>query len=185
VKSSLTFLRKTRWARKKVEDWFIAELRRNEPLKNQGRIVPGTPCLAMVLVLTSDNGRGGVESREFGKSTGLRVTYGCRRSSRSSPRAGIAWWLCPYLAYLPEKDRLLMLVNCDYPHRAEVCSATIAGLRGVHRNRDGRYRRQAAPGMGTSLCYLGGGNVLFYGSARWFSRDYGQTWQESVPWHQP
>ncbi len=26
VKSSLTFLRKTPWARKKIEDWFIAEL---------------------------------------------------------------------------------------------------------------------------------------------------------------
>jgi len=26
VKSSLTFLRKTPWARKKVEGWFIAEL---------------------------------------------------------------------------------------------------------------------------------------------------------------
>ncbi len=26
VKSSLTFLRKTPWARKKVEDWFLAEL---------------------------------------------------------------------------------------------------------------------------------------------------------------
>ncbi len=26
VKSSLTFLRKMPWARKKVEDWFIAEL---------------------------------------------------------------------------------------------------------------------------------------------------------------
>ncbi len=26
VKSSLTFLRKTPWARQKVEDWFISEL---------------------------------------------------------------------------------------------------------------------------------------------------------------
>ena len=26
VKSSLTFLRKTPWARQRVEDWFIAEL---------------------------------------------------------------------------------------------------------------------------------------------------------------
>lgn len=26
IKSSLTFLRKTPWARKKVEDWFIGEL---------------------------------------------------------------------------------------------------------------------------------------------------------------
>jgi uncharacterized protein (DUF2132 family) len=30
VKSSLTFLRKTPWARAKVEDWFIAELSQNE-----------------------------------------------------------------------------------------------------------------------------------------------------------
>jgi len=29
VKSSLTFLRKTPWARKKVEAWFLAELRKN------------------------------------------------------------------------------------------------------------------------------------------------------------
>lgn len=28
VKSSLTFLRKTPWARKKVEDWYVADLRR-------------------------------------------------------------------------------------------------------------------------------------------------------------
>jgi uncharacterized protein (DUF2132 family) len=27
VKSSLTFLRKTPWARKKVEDWYVAERR--------------------------------------------------------------------------------------------------------------------------------------------------------------
>ncbi len=28
VKSSLTFLRKTPWARKKVEDWYVEDLRR-------------------------------------------------------------------------------------------------------------------------------------------------------------
>jgi uncharacterized protein (DUF2132 family) len=27
VKSSLTFLRKTPWARKKVEDWYVAEMK--------------------------------------------------------------------------------------------------------------------------------------------------------------
>ncbi|HSI13663.1 MAG TPA: VF530 family protein [Chthoniobacter sp.] len=31
VKSSLTFLRKTPWARKRVEDWFIAECQGLEP----------------------------------------------------------------------------------------------------------------------------------------------------------
>ncbi|MDQ7773332.1 MAG: VF530 family protein [Elusimicrobiales bacterium] len=27
VKSSLTFLRKTPWARRKIEDWYVADLR--------------------------------------------------------------------------------------------------------------------------------------------------------------
>jgi uncharacterized protein (DUF2132 family) len=31
VKSSLTFLRKTPWARRRVEDWFLAENYRREP----------------------------------------------------------------------------------------------------------------------------------------------------------
>ncbi len=31
VKSSLTFLRKTPWARKRVEDWFIAEAMDSAP----------------------------------------------------------------------------------------------------------------------------------------------------------
>jgi hypothetical protein len=88
----------------------------------------------------------------------------------------------PYIVYMPEKDRLLMLVNCDYPHHAEVLFSDDHGaswsppkpaLTGI----DGK----PVAGMGTSLCYLGAGSVLFYGSARWFSRDYGQTWRESVP----
>jgi len=32
VKSSLTFLRKTPWARKKVEDWFIGEMEPPKPV---------------------------------------------------------------------------------------------------------------------------------------------------------
>jgi len=32
VKSSLTFLRKNLWARKKVEDWFISELPPSPPV---------------------------------------------------------------------------------------------------------------------------------------------------------
>ena len=31
IKSSLTFLRKTPWARKKVEDWFVHELKGSAP----------------------------------------------------------------------------------------------------------------------------------------------------------
>lgn len=88
----------------------------------------------------------------------------------------------PYLAYLPEKDRLLMLVSCDYPHHAEVLfsddqGATWSSPKPALVGADG----QPLPGLGTSLRYLGEGTVLFYSSSRWFSRDYGQTWKESVP----
>lgn len=83
----------------------------------------------------------------------------------------------PYLIYMPEKDRLLMLVNCDYPHHAEVLfsddrGASWSSPKPAITGTDGK----PVVGMGTSLCYLREGNVLFYGSALWFSRDHGQTW---------
>ena len=88
----------------------------------------------------------------------------------------------PYLAYLPEKDRLLMLVSCDYPHHAEI---SISDDRGASWSspKPARVGSEGKPlaGLGTSLCYLGEGTVLFYSSRRWLSRDYGQTWKESVP----
>jgi uncharacterized protein (DUF2132 family) len=45
VKSSLTFLRKTPWARKKVEDWFIRELALEDsaPESNPPPRSPGLP----------------------------------------------------------------------------------------------------------------------------------------------
>ena len=87
----------------------------------------------------------------------------------------------PYIVYMPEKDRLLMLVSCDYPHHAEVLFSDDRGLtwsdpKPAISGKDGR----PLPALGTGLCYLGDGNVLFYAGSRWFSRDYGQTWKESV-----
>ena len=87
----------------------------------------------------------------------------------------------PYIVYMPEKDRLLMLVSCDYPHHTEVLfsddrGATWSDPKPAIQGKDGK----PLPALGTSLCYLGDGNVLLYSGARWFSRDYGQTWKESV-----
>jgi uncharacterized protein (DUF2132 family) len=46
VKSSLTFLRKTPWARTRVEDWFIGEMVRSQPSAPDDSAAPaprGTP----------------------------------------------------------------------------------------------------------------------------------------------
>ncbi len=90
----------------------------------------------------------------------------------------------PYVIYMPEKDRLLMLVNCDYPHIPYIMTsddhgATWTDPRPVSVDKDGKPLHI---GLGTSLTYLGSGNTLLYaGTRRWFSRDYGKTWGDTVP----
>jgi hypothetical protein len=86
----------------------------------------------------------------------------------------------PYIVYMPEKDRLLMLVGCDYPHHAEVLTsddrgATWSDARAVLFDEEGN----AVSGLGISLTDLGKGHVLFHAAGnRWVSRDYGDTWQK-------
>ena len=74
----------------------------------------------------------------------------------------------PYIVYMPEKDRLLMLVSCDYPperkpvHYAMVLASDDRGVtwsepRPVHRSADGK-----PVGLGVALTYLGQGKVLLY-----------------------
>ena len=96
----------------------------------------------------------------------------------------------PYMVNMPEKNRLLMLVGCDYPHRAFVLTsdnrgATWTDPRPVRVGDDGK----SSIGMGTALAYLGKGRLLFYEDgilaagppSRWFSTDYGKTWGHPVP----
>ena len=89
----------------------------------------------------------------------------------------------PYIVYLPEKNRLLMLVGCDYPHRAFVLTSDDRGANWTDpRPTSGVKNGNAQIGLGTSLTNLGNGNLLFYaGPTRWFSKDYGKTWGNSVP----
>ena len=94
----------------------------------------------------------------------------------------------PYIIYMQEKDRLLMLVGCDYPHKAFILTSNDRGSnwtdpRPTSLDKDG----QPLAGMGTGLAYLGNGNILFYTDKilgkglRWFSKDYGKTWGDIVP----
>jgi hypothetical protein len=90
----------------------------------------------------------------------------------------------PYIVYMPEQDRVLMLVSCDYPHQAMILKsddhgATWSAPCYVHTDSLGK----PDTGMGTGLTYLGRGEVLIVsgsdkGLCVWFSHDYGDTWED-------
>ncbi|MBM3290706.1 MAG: exo-alpha-sialidase, partial [Candidatus Hydrogenedentes bacterium] len=85
----------------------------------------------------------------------------------------------PYIVYMPERDRVLMLVSCDYPHQAMVlssddCGATWSAPAYVHVGGDGK----PDIGMGIGLTYLGGGKVILTAGRRWSSADFGATWTD-------
>ena len=89
----------------------------------------------------------------------------------------------PYIVYMPERDKLLMLVGCDYPTRPMVMSSFDHGrmwsepkpvLQGEAK--DGRHL------LGVSLTYLGRGRVVFtLWTDLWVSYDYGETWGDPTP----
>jgi hypothetical protein len=84
----------------------------------------------------------------------------------------------PYLIYMPEKDRLLMLIGCDYPHRAMVIFSGDHGVtwstpKHVHVDE----KRMPDVGLSTGLTYLGNGRVMATEALKhWVSNDYGETW---------
>lgn len=89
----------------------------------------------------------------------------------------------PYIVYMPEKDRVLMLVNCDYKlsHQpmtiiSDDHGATWSGPRPVSKDPE----VNGAIGLAKCLTYLGKGKLIFSGNERWFSSDYGETWQGPV-----
>ena len=84
----------------------------------------------------------------------------------------------PYIAYLPEKDRICMLVSCDYPHQPMVLFSDDHGTTwGEPRPVSSDPTVNASAGLGTALTYLGGGRLILVAGGRWFSEDYGCTWQ--------
>lgn len=83
----------------------------------------------------------------------------------------------PYIIYMPEKQRLLMLVGCDYPHHPEVLKSDDGGASWSAPRRVA-VEGTNLEGLGTCLTYLGRGEVLFLaGDRRWVSRDFGESWE--------
>jgi len=94
----------------------------------------------------------------------------------------------PYIVYMPERDKLMMLVTCDYPCQPMVMSSLDHG-------RTWSEPKPVLPGaepvlrnlIGVALTYLGRGTIVYHveqtaGTAGlWFSHDYGETWVDSAP----
>jgi len=89
----------------------------------------------------------------------------------------------PYLVYLPEKDRVLMLVQCRQPiHSAFITSAdhgeTWSARRWLSVDTNGQPNS-----VGLGLTCLGDGKLLAFPEdlkALWTSSDYGQTWKSTA-----
>ncbi len=88
----------------------------------------------------------------------------------------------PYMLYMPEKNRLCMLVSCDYPHQPMILFSDDHGdTWGEPSPVSPDPQANQAAGLGTSLTYLGAGQLLLNASGRWFSSDYGETWEGPLP----
>ena len=83
---------------------------------------------------------------------------------------------CPYLVYMPEKDRLVLGVSCDWPHRAFIMFSDDHGATWSEPQPVAPPSSETGHKMMLSLTYLGQGKLLCCGYA---SDDYGQTWQPS------
>jgi len=100
----------------------------------------------------------------------------------------------PYITYVPEKNRVLMLVSCGYPHQAVIlASDDDAGTWSepwyVHTDETGK----SDTGLGVGFAYVGRGKALLWTCSywleraedrrylRWSSDDHGQTWSQGSP----
>jgi hypothetical protein len=89
----------------------------------------------------------------------------------------------PYLVFMPEKKRLLMLVTCDYPHRPMLMSSDDGG--DTWTEPQSVFQKPDDPKhlVGVGLTYLGKGKLVFCTEedGRYFSEDYGRTWSDPIP----
>ena len=90
----------------------------------------------------------------------------------------------PYLVYMPEEDRLLMLVECHKPTLTAFITSddhgtTWSSRRWLSADKDGKPNAEAL-----GLTYLGAGKLIAYFDdikTYWRSSNYGQTWEKIIP----
>ncbi|MCC6797619.1 MAG: exo-alpha-sialidase [Candidatus Hydrogenedentes bacterium] len=91
----------------------------------------------------------------------------------------------PYLAYIPEKHRLLMLVECRQPIQSALITSEDNGKTWTDRKWISTDGEGNPNGVALGLTYLGNGKLIAYPEnaveGRWRSVDFGATWAKSVP----
>jgi hypothetical protein len=87
--------------------------------------------------------------------------------------------LAPWMVYMPEKGRVLMLVNRGRPHQAALTFSDDGGAswsqpKYLHEDATGK----PDAGLGVGLTYLGKGRLMVDAGGWWSSPDYGDTWKQ-------
>jgi len=144
--------------------------------------VPALPALVLIFAFTSQAAAADWKAHEIRQRNGdaaeIRVPAEMQIVTEQWNRVVAV----PYLAFMPEKDRLLMLVGCDTPHRAMLMfssdhGATWSEPKPLHVNAEGK----PDVGLCTGLTYLGRGKLMVTdGVMHWFSTDFGATWSSAV-----
>jgi hypothetical protein len=86
----------------------------------------------------------------------------------------------PYLVFVPEKDRVMMLVQCGQPIHSAVVTSADQGGRWSPRQWLSVDIAGRPNGVGLGLTYLGAGKLLAFPEdlkTLWTSSDYGQIWK--------
>ena len=90
----------------------------------------------------------------------------------------------PYLVYMPEKDRLLMIASCRKPCKAGLTDSDDQGRTWSPRRWMSVDKEGHPSGGVLGLTYLGGGNLMAFPGGLdplWVSSDYGKTWKPRSP----
>ena len=112
---------------------------------------------------------------------GASVVVSAERQLISEPWQGENAQM-PYLVYMPEKDRLLMLVECRQPIQTAFITSDDHGRTWRDRRWMSTDVKGEPNGVALGLTYLGDGRLLAFPenvvTGQWISEDYGETWRK-------